>query len=286
MIKREGKPYRDGPTFGTRGLGEASGILMRVRPRTSVLLPVYNGASTLERAFASVASQTLPVDEVIVVDDGSTDKTAQILSRWQTLLPLIIIKNSKNLGLTLSLQKAAKRASGDIFLRVDADDEWLPNHCKALINLVSENRHAVLFSSLAEMCDPSGGSIGQSEAVNEKTIRRGLLWDNPLVHSSTAISKSAYHGVGGYLGPTYAEDYDLWIRLLKNGRFACTDLVTVRYFISEDSVSRIRRQRALSIRLRLQAKAIRAFFLRHPVSAFLMTFVVIARQSLNWLKLA
>lgn len=254
--------------------------------RTSLIIPVYNGAVTLEKAFSSVAGQTHSIDEVVVINDGSTDATSSIIKSWQGRLPLVVVDHPQNLGLTFSLSHGAQYTTGDLIFRLDADDIWLPQHVETLVALALSNPSAVLFSTRAEICDAAGGSIGLSAVVTEANVRAQLLWDNPIVHSAIAFYKNGFDAVGGYRGPTYAEDYDLWIRLLRYGQFAGADRVSVRYHVFDGSTSRIKRQKALRIRLGLQFKAIIAFAERHPYSAARILPVVLVRQLLSRLNLA
>jgi hypothetical protein len=188
--------------------------------------------------------------------------------------------------LTHSLKIGAEYATGDLVFRLDADDIWLPEHTETLVALALSHPNAVLFSARAEICEASGKPIGLSAAVTEKSVRAQLLWDNPIVHSAIAFDKRAYNAVGGYRGPTYAEDYDLWIRLLHYGEFSATDRASVSYHVFEGSISRIKRQTALRIRLELQLRAIRVFAERHPFSATLILPVVLVRKLLNKVHLA
>lgn len=251
-------------------------------PRTSVILPVYNGAKTLNRALCSILSQTREIDELVIVNDGSSDSTDEIIDSWVNKLPIVKVTNSPNLGLTQSLRRGVEHASGNLLLRIDADDLWLENHVESIVALKRRSPDAILLAARAEMRAEVGGQrLGESLECDNTNVRRHLLWDNPLVHSAVAIDKSAYNRVGGYTGPTYAEDYDLWIRMLEKGKFECTDKISVVYMVSQTSVSRINRQNALKIRLGLQRKAVSAFGSRHPIAAAKTLAIVWLRQFFN-----
>lgn len=250
--------------------------------KLSVILPVYNGAPTLERALCSILAQTQPLDELVVVDDGSTDQTGVIITDWRKKLPIVSVHNEKNMGLTRALQRGMNIASGSLIFRLDGDDAWLPHHVETLVGLRSRDPHAVLYASRAtNRAARSGDCLGISAILKEGSVRAKLLWDNPIVHSAVAFDKQAYQAAGGYLGPTYAEDYDLWIRLLRMGRLASTNETTLDYFVSERSLSRIKRTNALNVRFGLQRRAIRAFAKRHPAAAACVLPMVILRQALN-----
>ncbi|MEM7519680.1 MAG: glycosyltransferase [Pseudomonadota bacterium] len=255
-------------------------------PRLSVILPVYNGAATLARALQSIADQSHPADEVVVINDGSTDTTAEVIAAWADRLPLAVIENDPNMGLIRSLQRGTAIATGDHFVRLDADDVWRPDHLAHLVALKRRAPEAVLLAGRAELRREDGSVLGKSAAPSDEDVRAQMMWDNPLVHSAVAMEAAAYRSVGGYTGPRFAEDYDLWIRLLRHGSFACTDKVSVTYIVSDTSVSRINRQKALGIRLALQRRALRAFARRHPARALRTLPLVLARQCANRLGIA
>lgn len=249
--------------------------------RTSLVLPVYNGAETLERALCSLEEQSHALDEIVVVNDGSTDLTGEIIATWQKRLPIVAIENPENKGLTYSLQHGVAQASGDLVFRLDADDVWLPNHVKTILELHQSHPKAVIFATRAIVRTTGPEDDKKSRELNDGNVRACLLWDNPLVHSAVAFEKNAYEKVGGYTMPNYAEDYDLWIRMLSNGRFAGSREATIVYHVVPNSLSRVSRQKALSVRFGLQSKAIRAFAYRHPLAAARIFLVVMMRRAAN-----
>ena len=247
----------------------------------SLVISVFNGAETLERTLVSVAAQSHALDEVVIVNDGSTDATSEIIAAWESHLPLVQIHNPRNLGIVRSLQNGTDYASGELVFRLDADDVWLPNHVESMVKLRKRYPNAALYASRSFICTADQKHEKKSTHVDENIIRSKLLWNNPLVHSSVAFDKQAYETVGGYLGPRYAEDYSLWIRLLSKGSFAFTEKITVVYYDRENSFSKIKRAKAQCVRFGLQRLAIRAFAVRHPIVAALITPVLLLRQVLN-----
>lgn len=248
---------------------------------TTLVIAVFNGAKTLNAALDSVAKQTLAIDQVIIINDGSTDGTLEIINEWKNRLPLTIIDNLINQGLTKCLQIGLKNALGDIVFRLDADDIWLPRHVEMLVDLAIINPSAVLFASRAEIRDENGKLVGYSSINKDKNIRAKLLWDNPLVHSAVAFNRNAYNMVGGYRSSTFALDYELWIKLLKYGAFICTEEVNVTYQIFNGSLSRIKKQKSLQIRLEIQLFAIKSFIKVHPLVSLIVLPILLIRKFLN-----
>jgi glycosyltransferase involved in cell wall biosynthesis len=233
----------------------------------SVVMPVLNGEKTISRALASVEKQSIPIQQLIVVDDGSSDNTGGLVDSWATRLPVRRLRNERNIGIARSLRCGVEAAVGHWVCRLDADDAWHPDHVERLIRAVEGSPDAVLAASSARMVTESGESIGQLIAPPDSRVRAALMWDNPLVHSAVAYSKAAYEAVGGYAPDQKWEDYDLWIRLLGIGRLASVGTPTIDYTVASHSLSRGKRSQALRARWACQRKAIRAFGTRHPAAA-------------------
>lgn len=233
--------------------------------RTTVLIPAYNAAHCIAQALDSVMAQTTPVDEVLVVDDGSQDDTSGVALAWRRALPLRVISMPANGGVARALQSGVGEARGDWIFRLDADDRWSPRHVAALSAAAQPG--VVLVSSAARWVDEQGLAIGESVVPDPAHVRAMLMWDNPLVHSATAFSKAACLEAGGYRPDVKWEDYDLWIRLLQLGEFGSVREVTMDYTVSSSSVSRGNRSQALQARWRCQRQAIQAFWRVHPLAA-------------------
>lgn len=249
--------------------------------RLSLVLAVYNGEQTLERALASVFAQSYPLDEVVIVNDGSSDATSQIIARWNERLPITCLVNERNIGFLQALQRGIGAATGNVVFRLDADDEWFPHHVATIMGLRRNTPDAILYTCRAEIRNLVSGATRLSDALEDTTIRARLMWDNPLVHSATAFDKRAFDAVGGYQQAHYALDYDLWVRLLRDGKLAVSNTATVAYFVLPTSLSRISKRKALRIRLGIQLLAVRTFCRRHPLIAILILPITLARQLIN-----
>ncbi len=108
-------------------------------PRISCIIPVFNCEAYIERALDSVLGQTTPVDEIIVVDDGSTDDTPQILHRYADSASVI---RQSNAGPAAARNRGIEASSGDLLCFQDADDEWLPGKIARQISHLAENTQA------------------------------------------------------------------------------------------------------------------------------------------------
>lgn len=251
----------------------------------SVVMPVLNGGIVVLDAIRSIAAQTLAIDELVLVDDASTDGTSDRVRRvaGELNVPLSLLRNDVNIGISRSLDLGVRASFGDLVLRLDADDRWLPNHVNTLVAMAQGDADAVLFSSRVRRVDEVGVQQGESPAINARDVRWKLAWDNPLIHSATGFRRQAYLDVGGYL-PTYRwEDYDLWIRLLQRGDLSFSNEVTAEYTVAMHSLSRVGR-RGMPDRLALQRRAAHAFFSSHPVRMAAILPAIVARALIETIR--
>jgi glycosyltransferase involved in cell wall biosynthesis len=114
--------------------------------KVSVCMAVYNGELYLDYQLQSILDQTQKVDEIIIVNDCSVDKSKEIIERFSSKLPIKYIENERNLGVIKSFEKALENISGDIIFLCDQDDYWVPEKVQKTILCYDEKHHAVLSS--------------------------------------------------------------------------------------------------------------------------------------------
>lgn len=226
----------------------------------SVVMAVLNGERFLSNSLQSIASQETQPKEIVIVNDGSTDGTENIIAQWRKSLPIITVKNERNKGMAESLNLGVLKASAPIILRLDADDEWLPLHVRLMETAFAINPQAVLVSTRATYVK-AGKEVAASPGLllNDRTIRWRLMWDNPIVHSAAAFRRAEFLRCGGYEDNSFAADYDLWIRLLAYGSYSFMSQETMRYHLHESSMSRISKRDSIAKRADIANKAIQCF---------------------------
>lgn len=187
---------------------------MIVTPKVSVIMSVYNGETYLSEAIKSIQTQSFNNFEFVIVNDASTDRTAEILQHIDD--PRIrVLTNQQNLGLTKSLNKALNHCRGEFIARMDADDLSHPLRLeKQVAFLESHPTHALVGSSYY-VIDERGRTTSHAGVLTESAqIKAGLKDQNWFGHGSVMMRKSALGMVGGYDEEfRYAQDYDLWLRL-------------------------------------------------------------------------
>lgn len=199
--------------------------------RVSVLMPVRNGAQWLPAAIDSVFAQTLPDFELLVIDDGSTDRTPEIVAGYAARDARVRPIRQDALGLVAALNRGIAEARADLIARLDADDIALPERLARQVAEMDTNPRLNLLGSWAEIIDGEGRVIGRLAPPPEPgRLRDTLARTNPFIHSSVMLRATAVRSFGGYRAAfEAAEDYDLWLRLSEHGDIAIMPEILVRY---------------------------------------------------------
>ncbi len=212
-------------------------------PRVSVLLPVYNAARYVDVALGSIVAQTLTDFEAIVVDDGSTDASREILRRWADRDRRIVLLRRPNGGHTSALNQALGLARGEYLARMDADDVACPQRFAQQVALLDESPEVVAVGGAIELIDPQGRPLvvrhfPVDHAAIDMSNLTGIV---QLAHPAVMLRASALREVGGY-DPSAepAEDLELWLRLAEHGRLANVPDVVLQYRLHRNSVSQTR----------------------------------------------
>lgn len=228
-------------------------------PTASVVMSVFNGAQFLREALDSILNQTFRDLEFIVVDDGSTDATAQILDEYQRRDPRMRVLHQENQGLIMSLNRGADLARGKYIVRMDADDVALPHRLAWQVDALEKNADLAVLGGAIEIIDANGAKIkthrfpARHDEIRSDLLRGGFS----ISHPAAAIRTQALRSVGGYRKAFVgAEDYDLWLRLAERFELANLETVVLKYRQHSHQVSVQKlKQQALS-HLAAQASAI------------------------------
>lgn len=212
---------------------------MASNTRVSCLLAVWNGEAYLADAIRSVLSQTFRDFELIVMDDGSTDRTANILHQFQREDGRIRVYNQPHAGLVATLNRGISLATGEYIARMDADDVSKPDRFAIQVEYLDRHQDIGICGSWIETF-----GNGVSEVVkypnDDASIRCQLLFSSALAHPSTMLRRSMLlrHGLQYDEQAVNAEDYDLWVRASKSTRLANVPAVLLRYRVHLQQVGR------------------------------------------------
>lgn len=209
--------------------------------KISIILPTYNGGKYIRRAIESVVTQSFKDWELLVIDDGSTDNTKEIVESFNNP-QIIYLKNEKNLGIQKTLNRGLKEAKGEYIARIDDDDEWVDSQkLEKQFNFLDENKNYVLIGTGVIVVNEEGEELFRYLLPSEdEDIRSKILGKNCFVHSSVMFKKDTALKFGGYdesANTRHVEDYDLWLKLGTVGKFANLPTHAVKFTQRKGSIS-------------------------------------------------
>ncbi len=213
--------------------------LMNDYPPVTVLMPVYNGAKYITEAIDSVLAQTFKDYEFLIVNDGSTDTTAEIISSFNDGR-IRLIHHRTNLGIAAALNTGLFHARGKYIARFDADDICLPERLAIQFNFLDAHQDYIVIGSDAEYIDESGAHLFSYTCMghSDERIRKRMPLLCPFIHSSVMFKKYPVVLIGGY--SLYAhnfEDYFLWTQLKDFGKFNNISQALIRVRFNPSSVT-------------------------------------------------
>ena len=229
-------------------------------PKISVIMSVHNGERHLAESIESILGQSFTDFELIIVDDCSNDKTSDILKGYSYKDPRVkIIMNEKNLGLTISLNIGIKSSKGEYIARMDAGDTSEKKRFEKQVRFLYENQDHVLVGSFAHTFDDDSRIVGEMKyGTDDKTLKKTLIKINPLVHSSIMMRRRAFEQAGGYNEEwRYCQDYELYFRLARLGKFANLPEYLVSYRMTPNSITRRKNKKQVSFAIKARTKAIK-----------------------------
>jgi glycosyltransferase involved in cell wall biosynthesis len=210
-------------------------------PRVSIILPTYNWAKYIAHAIESVCKQTYTDYEFLIINDGSTDATEEIILSYSQKYPKIIyVKNEKNLHLVRTLNKWLHLAQGEYIARIDDDDERIDKRKlqKQIDFLDTHLEYGLVWTSTINV-DENGKELGKfSFKETDQKIRKNMLIFNQFLHPSVLIRKSVIDAIGRYdEKAVYVEDYDLWLRMGQITKMYNLPDFATKYTIRSGSIS-------------------------------------------------
>jgi len=222
-------------------------------PKISVIMPVYNGEKYLHTVMKSMINQTFTDFELLIMDDGSTDRTSEILKSYTKRDRRIKVFQQKNSGIVKSLNALAALAKADFIARMDVDDIAYPKRFEIQYEYLKTHPETVLLGTTCIVFRNGIKKTGINDAFAEDFLNRWFLVFNcAFTHSSVMFGKKAFISSGGYWQSEYpAEDYGLWIRMKKYGRIENLKILLGEYQLNVDSISGKNFRKQIKVRNRL-----------------------------------
>lgn len=212
-------------------------------PAVSVILPAYNCEKYIANAIDSVLQQTLSDLELIIINDGSSDKTEPAILAFAD--PRIVyLKNESNSGLIFSLNRGIEMARAKYIARMDADDICMPSRLAKQMEYLDRHSETTMLATTISFIDEQGNDKGNWPldriAIDHNSIRNKMPFENCIAHPSIMIRAAILKKLKYDPRQVNIEDYDLWLRLLSRGH--AIDKINeplLLYRIHDDSITNL-----------------------------------------------
>lgn len=203
-------------------------------------MPVRDGEAYIGRAIDSILKQSLPSIELIVIDDGSSDRSAAITKQFAARDPRIRLVSTKPSGIVAALEVGRCLAKAPFIARMDADDIAKPHRLQSQRDYLLSNSTIVAVGGQTAIIDAEDGTIGRGwYPVTPDACASYLHRGSPLCHPAVTMRASVLQECGGYRS-VYgsAEDYDLWLRMARFGKLANLPSIVLEYRVHQNNVTR------------------------------------------------
>ena len=212
-------------------------------PLISVLLPTFEMGTTVGKAIVSILAQTFADFELLIINDGSTDDTPDILADYAARdSRIVVVHNPENIGLIRTLNKGLQLARGSLIARQDADNLSLRNRFAKQVDYLQQHAHIGLVGARV-LTSSSHGAVDNGYPYPQIVLPPALIpWEllfyTYFAHDAIMARRDLLLQVGGYrLDRLHAEDYDLWFRLSKITQMAMLPDTLAYFFHNPDGVS-------------------------------------------------
>jgi glycosyltransferase involved in cell wall biosynthesis len=203
-------------------------------PKVSVVMPNYNAGEFLFESIESILSQTFSDFEFIIIDDGSTDNSWEIIQEFATKDSRIVpLRNEKNLRICETLNRGIKIARGEYIARMDSDDIAMPEWISRVLEFLEkkENKDVGVCGTNFFIVNKDGEKIGKKTFPKTDAQCKNAFWfRNPFGHNTVLIRKKCFDEFGYYNGDfIYAEDLELWMRFGQKYKLRNIQEMLVKY---------------------------------------------------------
>lgn len=237
----------------------------------SVIMSVFNNEKTIEKSLLSLLEGSYKDIEIIIVNDGSTDSSEQIIREIQKRYSnVVLINNDENKGIPYSLNLAIKNAKGEYIARNDGDDYSSYDRLEKQLNYLNKHTEYDFVCTSCFLYDFDKGVYG-TRNYKEIITKNDLIKFNPFIHPTLLIKKSTLLEVNGYqdsIDVKRCEDYDLFFRLYLNS-FKGVNMQEELYFYYEDTKElKIRTREERRIEHRLRDKYTKLLNIKFPLTLY------------------
>lgn len=206
-------------------------------------MAAYNAGNYISDAIKSILNQTFSDFELLIVNDGSTDQTVQVIEEFND--PRIrLVHNDKNRGLTYTRNVALTEARGVYIAILDSDDIAVKNRLELQYNFFEQHPDYALCGGHGLFINQTGETVSGTDLVvpiGAEKIKMTLLFENTFVNSSVMYKTTVLKELNGYQDYSPAEDYELFIRMAENYPVWNLNEILVKYRIHENNISSLKK---------------------------------------------
>ena len=215
--------------------------LILYKPTISILMPVHNNESSLAECLESIRRQTINDFELVIVDDGSTDNSENMLAHHAGQDKRIKLIRQSRKGIVEALNRGLQDCEGRYIARMDGDDWMHPHRLQRQLQFFEEHRGLDLIGSRVEGLPTTTDYQKWSNAlITDEEIKEEMFVESPIMHPTFFAKRMLFDQLGGYRQNPWAEDYDFILRAYQqNLRFAKVDEVLVKKNDSPTRLSRV-----------------------------------------------
>lgn len=212
---------------------------MKKNPLVTVFMPVFNCEKYIKESLESIINQTYANLEILIIDDGSTDNTLDIINSYNDKR-LRILKNGENRGIPYTRNRGLKESKGKYMAVMDADDIAYLNRIEKQVIYMEENQDIDVLGSYFNIF---GGRFNKSykpQFTSPEEISAGLLFSNPIGNSTILIRLDIIKTKELSYNEKYfvAQDYDMWVQISKVGKILILPEILIKYRLSSNNITK------------------------------------------------
>jgi len=241
---------------------------MKSNVLVSLILSAFNAERYLNKSIESILNQTMPHFEFIIINDGSTDNSLEIIKHYKKDGRIKLINNKVNLGLTKSLNIGLKNSKGKYIARMDADDISMPYRLETEVNFLENNPEIALIGSYYYLIDENDKIIKEiKHPLEYEDIKWYLLFDNCFGHSTVMFRRELLNKVGYYSEKyKYAQDYEYWVRISEKYKVKNLDKFLVKIRTHPQNITSLSSNNQLDFSLEVSKQQIKKYIKVNHIS--------------------
>jgi glycosyltransferase involved in cell wall biosynthesis len=206
-----------------------------MKPEVSIIMPVLNGERYIRQSIESIAAQTYRDYELVVIDDGSTDRTREIVESFRGRMTIRYIHHAQNQGIARSMNDGVRASQGEYITFLDHDDIWFPRMLATQVGYLNTHPEVAMVHSDFQTIDGAGGILESSVAVCRGRKRasgqvfRELFQESQVCGITVVVRKSVVDQMRGFDERLHWGDYHLWLRIALRYPIGFTPEVLAQY---------------------------------------------------------